>query len=57
MEERYRNYAVLVRLDRQAELQGRVTDGLTYEEIGAVVEAMDARFAAALELLPTLAAP
>jgi len=46
---RYRNYVVELCLDREAEYDGHVTHGLTYPEIEAIVRAMDARFAEALE--------
>ena len=50
---RYRNYVVEMRLDLQAEYEGQVHCGLTYPEIEAAIRAMDAKFAWALETLPT----
>lgn len=41
---RYRNYVVDMRLEREAELDGHRTYGLTSSEIEAVVKAMDAKF-------------
>jgi hypothetical protein len=46
---RYRNYVVDMRLDLETEDEGRATHGLTYEEIETAIEAMDAKFAEALE--------
>jgi hypothetical protein len=46
---RYRNYVVELHLDREAECEGRVSEGLTYPEIETIVTAMDARFAEAME--------
>jgi len=50
---RYRNYVTYMALNLEAEYAGHVTYGLTYPEIEAVVRAMDAKFAEALETLPT----
>ncbi len=46
---RYRNYVVNMSLDLEAEYEGHVTYGLTYPEIEAVIRAMDAKFAEAME--------
>lgn len=46
---RYRNYVVYMRLEREAEYEGHVSEGLTYPEIEAVVKAMDTEFAEAME--------
>lgn len=46
---RYRNYVVDMQLNLEAEHAEHVSHGLTYSEIDAVVEAMDARFAEAME--------
>lgn len=50
---RYRNYVVYMRLEREAACEGQVTRGLTYTEIEAVVRAMDAKFAEALDSFST----
>lgn len=50
---RYRNYVVQIRVDHEAAIDGRQSDGLTDAEIEAVIEAMDAKFAAKLDVLPT----
>jgi hypothetical protein len=50
---RYRNYVVLMRLSREAEFEGNKSDGLTFEEIEAVVRAMDSKFGEVLTSLPT----
>ncbi len=50
---RYRNYAVELRLDLEAEYEGHISEGLTYPEVEAAIRAMDAQFARALETLPT----
>lgn len=50
---RYRNYAVVIRMDQEAELKGEHTDGLTYAEIETVLKAMDAKFVEKLDSLPT----
>ncbi len=50
---RYRNYVVELWLDREAEYEGHISHGLTYPEIEAVIRAMDAKCAWALETLPT----
>lgn len=49
---RYRNYVTYLRLDRQAEMGERQSQGLTYAEIEAVLKAVDARFGEALDDLP-----
>jgi len=41
---RYRNYTVELWLDREAEHEGHITDGLTYAEIETAIRAMDAKF-------------
>jgi hypothetical protein len=41
---RYHNYVVDMLLEREAELNGHRTHGLTYPEIEAVIKAMDAKF-------------
>lgn len=46
---RYRNYLVEMRLEREAEYEGHVSEGLTYPEIEAVVRAMDAKFTETVE--------
>jgi hypothetical protein len=46
---RYRNYVTYIAVDLEAEYGGYRTVGLTYAEIEAVVEAMDAKFAEAME--------
>jgi hypothetical protein len=46
---RYRNYVTYTSLDLETEYEGRVSHGLTYPEIEAVVRAMDAKFAEAME--------
>jgi hypothetical protein len=51
---RYRNYAVELRMDQQAELNGVQASGLTYSEMEALIKATDARFA---EFLGQLATP
>ena len=51
---RYRNYVTYVILDLEGEYEGRVSRGLTYEEIEAVVEAMDAKFVAFLAGLSSM---
>jgi hypothetical protein len=49
---RYRNYAVELYLEREAEHGGHSTHGLGYSEIETVVRAMDARFAEVMATLP-----
>jgi hypothetical protein len=50
---RYRNYVVDMRLEREAELDGHRTHGLTYSEIETVIKAMDAKFEQFFASLPT----
>lgn len=50
---RYRNYVVDLRMDQQAELEGNKSYGLTYAEVETIIKAMDAKFAEALDSLPT----
>jgi hypothetical protein len=50
---RYRNYVVELSLDREAEYEGHITQGLSYSEIESVIKAMDTRFVQVLESLPT----
>jgi len=50
---RYRNYVSFISLDLEAEYEGHTTVGLTYPEIETVVQAMDAKFAEALETFAT----
>ena len=45
---RYRNYVTWLTLDLEAEREGHVSHGLTYEEIEAIIRAMDGRFTAFL---------
>jgi hypothetical protein len=49
---RYHNYVTEMRLDLKTENGGNVSDGLTYPQIKAVLEAMDAKFADFLEAFP-----
>lgn len=49
---RYRNYVTYLRLDRQAEMEERQSQGLTYAEIEAVLKAVDAKFSEALNEIP-----
>lgn len=49
---RYSNYVVDMRLDLEADHEGRIRRGLTYSEIEFAVEAMDAKFAEFLNALP-----
>lgn len=46
---RYHNYVTEMRLGLEAEYEGNTNDGLTYSETEAVVRAMDAMFAEAME--------
>lgn len=50
---RYRNYVTYTSLDLEAEYEGHVSHGLTYPEIEAMIRAMDAKFAEALETFST----
>lgn len=56
---RYRNYVTYLRLDREAKLDDRTSQGLTYAEIEAVLKVADAKFGTALEQLfgPTSTVP
>lgn len=46
---RYQNYVVYLRLDQKAEFEGHITNGLTSQEIEAVIWAMDSKFAEVLD--------
>jgi hypothetical protein len=46
---RYQNYVVELRLDWETEYEGNTAYGLTEAEVEAVVRAMDAKFAEAME--------
>jgi hypothetical protein len=41
---RYENYVVFFRFDREAELNGRFSRGMTWEEMQQVLDAMDEKF-------------
>ena len=45
---RYQNYVVYLRLDQRAEFEGHITNGLTSQEIEAVIWAMDSKVAEVL---------